>query len=323
MRNSLWKWLLPLVVGVILVAVPFALPIYLVTLVNQMFIYGILAMSLNLLLGYTGLPSFGHAGFFGTATYVVAILSTRYGVGFGGCVVSSFLITTGITAVFGLLVAHTTGVYYLMITFALGMVLWGLALRWGAMTGGDNGIAYIPQPDIGVANLSDPTSLYFFTLVIFAVIVLALYIIVRSPFGHTLLGIRESESRMRTLGYNTWLHKYIAFVLAGAFASFAGILWAYYQAFICPAALDLGANFEAFLMVILGGPGTLFGPAIGAGVIVFLKNFISAYTQRWLIFLGIIYIIIVLYAPQGLVNLVIDYLKKGKEKEDLAASSTN
>lgn len=320
MRSPIWKWFCLIVSGAVLVAVPFILSPYWLTLFNQMLIYGILAMSLDILLGYAGLPSFGHAGFFGTGTYVVAVLSTRFGVGFWGSSLSSFLLTTGVAAVFGLIVAHSSGVYYLMITFALGMVLWGLALRWGSMTGGDNGISGIPRPDIGLLDLSNPVSLYLFSLVVFALILLALYILVRSPFGHTLRGIRASESRMQALGYNTWLHKYLAFVISGAFASLGGILWAYYNAFVSPSDLDMAATMEAFFMVILGGPGTLFGATIGAGVIIFLKDFISAYTHRWLIFLGIIYVVIIFYAPEGVVNLILSYWKR-KNKEEMALSS--
>jgi len=307
-------------VAALLGTIPFLLSPFWVTLVNQMFIYGILAMSLDILVGYAGLPCFGSAGFFGTAAYVVAVLSTRHGVGFWGCGVGAMLLTTGVAAVFGLLVAHSSGVFFMMITFSLGMVLWGVAFRWASMTGGDNGISEIPRPDLGLPlNLNDPVTFYLCTLAAFLLILWALRILVRSPFGQSLRGIRESESRMRALGYHCWLHKYAAYVISGSFAGLAGVLWAYYNAFVGPSNLDLPASFEAFLMVVLGGPGTLFGSAIGAGIIIFLKNFLSAYTHRYLIFLGFIYILIVFYAPKGLVNLVIRTVK-GKDREDTAFS---
>jgi branched-chain amino acid transport system permease protein len=127
--------------------------------------------------------------------------------------------------------------------------------------------------------------------------------VVASPFGLTLAGIRENESRMKSLGYNTWLHCYLSYVLSGIFASVAGVVWAYYNGFVSPTYLDLTASSEVFLMVTLGGPGTLVGPALGAGGLVLLKNVISAYTERWLFVLGAIYIVTMLYAPQGLWNL--------------------
>jgi len=300
---------------ILLVILPPVLPSYWLTILTQMLIFGIMAMSLDILMGYTGVPSFGHAAFFGASAYVIAILSTRYQVGFLGCISSAFLLAVAIAAIFGLLVAHAGGVYFLMITLALGMVIWGLAFRWVTMTGGDNGIAGIPRPDLGIPiSLDDPISFYYLVLVVFLLVLFLLYIFIRSPFGQSLMGIRESESRMRILGYNTWLHKYLAYVVAGAFSGISGILWAYYNGFVSPMDAELTASFEAFLMVILGGPGTLVGPALGAGIMVFLKNFISAYTHRWLLIIGGIYILAILYAPGGVMELG-KRLAKGGDSE--------
>ncbi|RJQ48670.1 MAG: branched-chain amino acid ABC transporter permease [Desulfobacteraceae bacterium] len=287
---------------------------YWVTLLTQMLIFAVLAMSLDILLGYTGLSSFGHAGFFGVAGYVVAILSTRYQTGFLICFISGVFLPVFISMIFGFLVAHAAGVYFLIITLALGMVLWGLAFRWVSMTGGDNGIAGILRPDIGIpVLLKDPLTFYYFILLFFLISLILMTVLVRSPFGHSLKGIRESESRMRVLGYHSWLHKYLGYVAAAAFAGAAGVFWAYFNGFISPFDMDLNASIEIVLMVILGGPGTLIGPALGAGIIIFLKNFISAYTQRWLLILGTIYILTILYAPQGLMNLLQSRLKRRRK----------
>ena len=303
-----------LTVLVLLVMPPFYTS-YWVTLLTQMLIFAILAMSLDILLGYTGLSSFGHAGFFGVAGYVVAILSTRYKMGFLFCFISGISMSILISMIFGFLVAHATGVSFLIITLALGMVLWGLAFRWVTMTGGDNGISGIARPDIGLPlALKDPLTFYYVVLVFFLIAMVLMAIFVRSPFGHSLKGVRESESRMRVLGYHSWLHKYLAYVVSAAFAGFAGVFWAYFNGFISPFDMDLNASIEIVLMVILGGPGTLIGPALGAGIIIFLKNFISAYTQRWLLILGTIYILTILYAPQGLITLLKDWLKGRQNK---------
>jgi branched-chain amino acid transport system permease protein len=302
----------------ILVVLPPFVTSYWITLLTQMLIFGILAMSLDILLGYTGMPSFGHAGYFGASAYVVAILSTRYQVGFWPCFLFGMLLATGIAAIFGLIVAHSTGVYFLMITLALGMVLWGLAYRWVSMTAGDNGISGIPRAGLGLPiNMDDPITFYYVTLAFFTICLILMFLFIRSPFGQSLKGIRESESRMRILGYHTWLHRYLSFVIAGAFGSVSGILWAYYNGFVSPHDLELSASFELFLMVILGGPGTLVGSALGAGIIVFLKNFISAYTERWLLIMGAIYVLTILYAPQGLVNLIQGLTKPGQGKTEV------
>jgi len=303
-------------VVIVLVILPPFLPSYWLTILTQMLIFGVLAMSLNILMGYTGLPSFGHCAYFGASAYFVAILSTRYQVGFLGCVASGLVAAIALGAIFGLLLSHTGGVYFLMITLALGMVVWGLAFRWVSMTGGDNGIAGIPRPDLGIPiSLDDPIVFYYAVFLVFAVVIILIYIFVHSPFGQSMLGIRESESRMRNLGYNTWLHKYLVFIVAGMFSGVSGILWAYYNGFVSPMDAELTSSFEAFLMVILGGAGTLVGPAVGAGLIVFLKNFISAYTHRWLLIIGAIYILTIMYFPGGLGELFAR-LTKGGDKKD-------
>jgi branched-chain amino acid transport system permease protein len=298
-----------------LFVLPFLISSYWVSLLTQILIFGIVAMSLDILVGYGGMPSFGHVGFFGIGAYVVAILSTRYKVGFLSCSLAGFGLATAVATVFGLLVVHAQGPYFLMITLALGMVLWGFAIRWSSITKGDNGISGILRPDLGLpVSLDDPTVFYYGSLIVFAICLFLMYLFVRSPFGCSLKGIRESESRMRALGYHTWVHRYLGYVVTAAFAGIAGILWAYYNGFVSPNDIEISMSFELFLMVILGGPGTLLGPALGAGVIVFLKNFLSAYLQRWLFILGAIYVLTILYAPQGFVNYFIELAKRRYRK---------
>jgi branched-chain amino acid transport system permease protein len=269
-----------------------------------MVILAILAMSLDLLLGYTGLPSLGHAGFFGVAAYGVGILSTTYHAGFWVSVAGGLLTGIVLAALLGLIVSHVRDVYFLMITLALGMVLWGLSYRWIPMTGGDNGISGIPRLESHAGlPMTGPIPFYYVALLVLAACSILMMRLVASPFGLTLRGIRENERRMKSLGFNTWVHCYLSYVVSGAFASAAGVMWAYYNGFVSPTYLDLTASSELFLMVTLGGPATLAGPVIGAGAIVFLKNVMSAYTARWLMVLGIVYIVTIMWAPQGLWNL--------------------
>jgi branched-chain amino acid transport system permease protein len=299
-------WRIPILglLATVLLFGPLLLSPYWTGLLTQIVILAILAMSLDLLLGYTGLPSLGHAGFFGVAAYAVGILSTTYHAGFWISVAGGLLTGIVLAALFGLIVSHVRDVYFLMITLALGMVLWGLSYRWIPVTGGDNGISGIPRLEAHLGlPAAGPIPFYYLALLVLAASSALMVLLVRSPFGLTLRGIRENERRMRSLGYNTWLHCYLSYVLSGAFASVAGVMWAYYNGFVSPTYLDLTASSELFLMVTLGGPATLAGPVLGAGAIVLLKNVMSAYTARWLLVLGIVYIVTIMWAPQGIWNL--------------------
>ena len=293
--------------GIVVIAVPAGLapflPSYPLTLLTQAAIVAVFAMSLDVLLGYTGLPSLGHAAYFGIAAYAVGILSTERRMGFVGCLLAGLLLATAAAALFGFLAIRATGTYFLMITLALGMVVWGLAFRWVSLTKGDNGITGVPRPDLGpLGDVSPPLPFFYLALAALGVAWALLGVLVRSPFGLGLKGIRESETRMQALGYNVWLHKYLAFVISGLFAGFAGVLWAYYNGFVSPVDVQLVTSVEALLMVALGGPGTLAGSVLGAASIVFLKNVVSVYTKRWLLILGAVYIGIILFAPRGVLG---------------------
>ncbi len=299
-----------IVVAVILLGAPPLLAPYMLSLVTQALIWAMLAMSLDLILGYTGLASLGHAAYLGLGAYSVGILTTRHGANFWVTLAVGILLAALGAAIFGLVALRATGVYFLMITLALGMVVWGLAHRWVSLTAGDNGIASVPRPRGLPWAFTDTLSFYYLVLVAFAVAFVVLWTIVHSPFGKTLVGIRESESRMRTLGYHVWLHKYVGFVIAGAAGGFAGVFWAYYNGFVSPADAELATSVEILLMVALGGRGTLYGPALGAAMIVLLKNVVSVYTHRWLLILGAVYIGTIVYAPEGIVGLLRDRLKE-------------
>jgi len=289
----------------VLIALPAFLSSYQLSLLTKMLIFGIFAMSLDLLLGYTGLPSLGHAAYFGVAAYTVGLLALRVTNNFWLDFPAGLLMATGVSALFGLFALRARGSYFLMITLALGQVLWGIAFGWRSLTGGDDGLPSVPRPQLPLPwALTDGVPFYYFVLAFFAVAVLVLSVIVRSPFGRALVGIRESERRMEVLGYDVWRYKYVAFILAGLFAGVAGNLFVYFNGFVSPSYLNIVFSASALLMVILGGAGTLLGPALGAAVIVFLENLISAYMERWVLVLGVIYVLVTLFAPRGLVGLV-------------------
>lgn len=290
---------------------PYAVSSYYLGLASKILIFALFAMSLDLLIGYAGLFSLGHAAFFGIAAYTMSLLTLRLGTSAWLAFPAGILAAGATGALFALLALRARGSYFLMITLALAQVLWGIAFGWESLTGGDNGLPNIPRPDLGLPwSLADTTVYYYFVLLIVAVAAAALVRIVRSPFGYALRGIRESESRMSALGYNVWGYQYLVFVIAALFAGLAGCLYAYLNRFVGPDYVYVTRSAEALLMVILGGAGTLIGPAIGAGLIILFENVVSTYTERWLLMLGIVYILVTLFAPRGVVGLVQEYRRR-------------
>lgn len=313
MKNHITPISIAIVIAILAVC-PLLLTSYYTGLFTLMLIFAIFAMSLDILQGYTGLPSLGHAAFWGTSAYMVGMLNVKVfkGCYFGVELIAGILSAAIVASILGLIVLRSKEIYLLMILLASSMMLWGIAFKWRSLTGGDDGLPGISRPDLSLISwdLGSITHYYYFVLLFFIVSAVLMYLVVHSSFGHTLLGIRESETRMLSLGYNIWLHKYIAFIVSAIFAGLAGVLIAYYNGFVSPSELHLVTSAEVLIMVILGGEGTLFGPAIGAGIIILIKNFVSGYTEHWMIILGAIYILTVMFAPQGVYRLFKQLLRK-------------
>ncbi len=271
-------------------------------LATQMLIFGLLALSVDLLLGHAGLFSITHASFFAVSAYTVAILQVRYGWPTLAAAPAGILLGTLLAAVFGISV-RTRGVYFILITIALGYVVWGVAHRWSSFTGGDNGVTNVPFPAIGPLAVTSHTQYYYVVLAAVVLCGLGYRVLVRSPFGLGLRGIKASETRMQSLGYRTGLHLYAAFVLSGALASFAGVLYVYYNKFVNPVAASFPVSVEAALMAIVGGTGTIVGPFLGAGVVLGLRNWVSSFVEMHHAIMGAVFIATVLWAPQGLVGI--------------------
>jgi branched-chain amino acid transport system permease protein len=298
-----------LAVAVALLALLYIVPnsgSFVVLLATRAMAFAILAMSVDLLLGFTGLSSMGQAAYFGVGAYLTAVLATKFHFGLGWdfwiVVVLGILIGAALAAVFGLFAIRASGVYFLMITLALGQCVWGLAYRWNSLTGGDNGINMSGRPNFGL-DLSNEVTFFYLVFAFFAASLLMLYVLVRSPFGRSLEGIRERELRMQILGYNTWLHKYIAFIIAGGFGGLAGVLWAQTNGHVSPETLVLTTSVDSLLMVVLGGAGTLIGAIIGAGIVFGLREYLSTLVPWWQYVLGAVYVLTILYLPMGLMGI--------------------
>lgn len=271
-------------------------------LVTQMYVFGLLALSVDLLLGHAALFSLCHASFFAVSAYTVAILQVRHAVPTSLAVPAGILAGSLLGLVFGLAV-RTRGVYFILITIAFGFVVWGVAHRWSSFTGGDNGVTNVPFPAVGPLRIDTDVQYYYLVLGVVVLCAVAYRMLVTSPFGLTLRGIKASESRMKSLGYDSGLHLYVAFVLSAALASVAGVLYVYHNRFVNPVAASFEISVEAALMAIVGGTGTIVGPFIGSAIILGLRNWVSSFFEMYATVMGLVFIAAVLWAPQGLVGL--------------------
>src|SRR5918996_5865228 len=278
-------------------AVPYAVSPYLVSILTLGLIYALYAMSIDLMGGYGGLITLGQGGILAAGSYGVGYVASRLGGGVGQQLLWGFLATLMISAVFGIMAMRTSQVYFLMVTLAQGMIVWGFVTR-STNLGAENGLRGIARP----AGVSAYWKYYYLCLAILVASGLIMALITRSPLGLSMRALKESETRLHMLGYNLWLTKFYVFMLSGFFAGTAGMLLAYYTKFVSPTNAAFATSGRGVLMAILGGIGTLFGPIIGAFIIVMTENIVSIYFARWTTVLGLIFILTIMFAPDGLVG---------------------
>ena len=280
---------------------PFFAGEYYVNLASQIFIFAVFASSINLLLGYGGLPTLGHASYLGVAAYCSALLGLKLGLSPLLAAPAALLGTTLLAAAFGLIALRAAGLGFLMLTLALSQVLWGTAYRWVSMTDGDNGLRGLSRPAPFGISLDDASAFYYFALVVTAIAVWMMARFVASPFGAALRGTRDQPRRMSALGHDVWMIRWITFIYAGFWGAVSGLLFVYYHKYIHPVSLSLTNSAEGLLAVIAGGSGTLAGPLVGAAIVMLLKNWVSAYVERWNMLLGFVFVLIVVFMPEGVV----------------------
>jgi branched-chain amino acid transport system permease protein len=285
----------------LLAAVPWVAGEYYINLASQIMIAALFASSLNLLVGYGGMTSLGHATYLGLSAYVSAWTFLKLGVGHASAAAIALFVTTATACLFGWVALRASGLSFLMITLALSQVLWGLGYRWVNVTNGDNGLSGLSRPAPFGIDLDGSTAYYYFALVVVALALWLAARFVNSPFGASLRGTRDQPRRMSALGFDVWRIRWITFVFAGFLAAVAGLLYVYYHKYIHPSALAVSSSAEVLLGVIAGGSGTLAGPVIGAALVLLLKNYASAYIERWTTLMGVVFVVIVMFMPDGLV----------------------
>ena len=303
---SRYGFVLP--VGILLGLLPFLTPYR--SLASEMLIFAIFALGYDIVLGYTGLLSFGHAMFFGIGAYGTALVLLKLIPSlFAGLVVST-TVALAVAYFVGFLSIKRRGIYFVMITLAFCQMLYFIAFKWTGLTGGDSGLHGVPRTSLGPLDLNNEVTFYFFILLLFSLSVLLAVRVVNSPFGRVVKCLKDNEDRARSIGYDTYRFKLLAFMISAFFSSLAGGLYAVHLNFVPLDTLSIHTSGDVVIMALVGGIGTLYGPIFGAMALVYLKNLLSNWLGNWNLIMGIIFIVSVLTMRQGLLPFLKEKLRK-------------
>jgi branched-chain amino acid transport system permease protein len=291
---------------VILAVLPWILARHQLSLLTDLLIFGLFALSLDLIMGYTGLVSFGHAAYFGLGAYGSALVLIHFGQPVPVALLAGALLAGLVALPVGWFSTRATGIYFAMLTLAFAQLLYTVAYKWRDLTGGSDGIAGVPKTELvwGGPSLASPRAFYFVVAVSVVLSFLVCRAVVRSPFGRALEAIRENERRFMSLGRDSRPFKIVVFVVAATFAGLAGALFAPFRGFASPEVMFWVMSGQGLMMVIVGGIGTLVGPIIGAMVFILIQEVLSSYTTHWMIGSGVIFVLMVIFLPGGIVGTV-------------------
>lgn len=271
----------------------------------EVMIWIVYALGFNLLLGYAGLPSFGHGAYFGVGAYAFGLAQLHGGLGLWGCLFAAIAAGGIAGALVACFISHRRGIYYALLTIAFGQIFWTVAIKWHSVTRGEDGLLNIKRGEVFGASLDRLESLYWFCFAIFVVVVLFLWRLVHSPFGRVLAAIKQNETRARFVGYNVWLYKWLAFTLSALVAGIAGGLFALAQQSAYPNVMSLHQSGFVVMMVLVGGGLVSFwGPVLGAVLFFIARDLLGAYTEAWLLWYGLLFMAIVLFRPEGLAGML-------------------
>jgi branched-chain amino acid transport system permease protein len=281
----------------------------------EIMIWMMFALGYNLLLGYTGLPSFGHGAYFGVGAYAFGLLQLKLWANLWFCLGGAIVITALIGGIVALFLSHRRGIYYALLTIAFGQVFWFVSIKWHRFTGGEDGLLNIKRlpADFGFVsfNLADNRALFYFCLMAFMLVLIALWRLIHSPFGRIIQAIKQNETRAAFVGYNVWLYKWLAFVLSCAIAGLAGALFAMAQQGAYPNVMSLHSSGLVVMMVLVGGGLVSFwGPVLGALFFILARDLLGAYTETWLLWYGLLFMAMVVFKPEGLAGMYQDWARK-------------
>jgi branched-chain amino acid transport system permease protein len=298
--KQLRGWLLFLVMAF----VPFMASLYYVNILTEIFILAVFAVSLNILVGQTGLVSLGHAAFFGAGAYATGLVASHINANVFLTIGIGMLVAAVLALLIGFLSIKAHGFYFLMLTLACSQIVYSIIYQWTPVTGGSNGLSGIPMPLLfGDFGLSNQVFTYYFVLIVFAIVLFVINRLLHSPLGYVFIGIKENEERMKSNGYNTAFYKNLSFLLAGTLGGLAGSLYVLFNGFISPSDVYWTMSGSVLIMVLIGGAATLWGPVVGAAFIVLMETIIGSYTENWMMIIGAVFILFVIFAPDGIVGI--------------------
>jgi branched-chain amino acid transport system permease protein len=294
------SWLIVAAACALLLLPPVGLPRFYIYLMSIILAYSLLATSLNFVLGYGGVYQFHHCVFSGAGAYACAILITKMGLSPWIAFVAGPIVSVALSLVIGVICARLSKLYYGMLQMSLGSLIWVATYRGGAFTGGDDGIHGIPMPDV----ISSYGGAYYFVFIITALSILAMYIILKAPFGSVLQGLRDNSLRSSMIGVNVRAHQLLALMIAGFFAGVSGVLFVVIETTVFPDMIFWTLSMETMIMCLLGGWLSFLGPAVGAALIVLIRTFVSTFTVYWGFFLGVILMLVIFFLPNGVMGLL-------------------
>ncbi len=299
---------------------PAVLKQYHLNMLTEIIIFALYAVSYNLLLGYAGLLSFGHASFFGLAAFATAVSITHIpGLSIWNVILISMAVTTLAGFALGGLLLRHKGAYFALLTLAFNSILFAIATKWHSVTGGDDGLS-ITRPDLSLGFTTIPlaslTNFYYLTLVVLGLAILFCWYFTKTAMGQTVLLMRENEDRMKFLGYNTNISRLILFTFSGAVAGLAGIFYTFHFQFVSISAISGDMSTAVLLIAFVGGTKKFWGPILGAFVYIILQNYLSDITDRWPLVMGVIFVLMVLFVPGGLSDVITNFWHKFFGKKD-------
>jgi len=302
-------WVYSLLLLLILALIPSFASRYYVYLMIEIMIVGLFAISTNVLLGYTGLLSFGQAGYFGIGAYAISLLLKTYDISFISAILLSASLCALVALVIGFLCIHLRSFYFAILTLSFSQLFYVIAYKWIALTGGDDGIVGIPKPPVLGLDLTSTGNYYYFVLVVVAICIAFIYLMIRSPFGEVLQAIRDNPERAEFSGLNIKNFRLASFLTAGLFAGIAGAIFAPFQSIVTPDLLHWSKSAEPLLISILGGMYTFAGPLAGSVIFVLIKDWITGFTDYWMFWYGLLLILLIIYLPGGVMGFFSEKLK--------------